>query len=97
VSCSIKDILHRYKNPHSDWQNFAKTMQIQLNDAHPAVAVLKLMRLLIDREAIDWDMTWQICQSVFGYINRTLLPEALEIWNVRSFKHVLPRHYQIVC
>jgi starch phosphorylase len=97
VSCFIKDILLRYKNAHNDWQNFAKTTAIQLNDTHPAVAVLELMRLLVDREAIDWDRAWQMCQSVFGYTNHTLLPEALETWNVGLFKHVLPRHNQIVC
>ncbi|MDR0351159.1 MAG: glycogen/starch/alpha-glucan phosphorylase [Puniceicoccales bacterium] len=97
VSCSIKDILRRYKNAHSGWQNFAKTTAIQLNDTHPAVAVLELMRLLVDREGVDWDMAWQMCQSVFGYTNHTLLPEALETWSVGLFKNVLPRHYQIVC
>ncbi|MDR2735684.1 MAG: glycogen/starch/alpha-glucan phosphorylase [Puniceicoccales bacterium] len=97
VSCSIKDILRRYKNAHSGWKNFTGTTAIQLNDTHPAVAVLELMRLLVDEESISWDKAWQMCQSVFGYTNHTLLPEALETWSVGLFKNVLPRHYQIVC
>jgi starch phosphorylase len=98
VACSIKDILRRYKNAHHDnWKNFIKTTAIQLNDTHPAVAVLELMRILVDEEDISWDNAWQMCQSVFGYTNHTLLPEALETWSVGLFQYVLPRHYQIVC
>ncbi|WP_215397559.1 glycogen/starch/alpha-glucan phosphorylase [Rheinheimera oceanensis] len=97
VSCSLKDIIRRYKRTHGDdWSEFAKQVVIQLNDTHPAVAIPELMRILVDRAEMQWDLAWNICQQVFAYTNHTLLPEALEKWPVRLFEKVLPRHLEII-
>ncbi|MCB5227424.1 glycogen/starch/alpha-glucan phosphorylase [Alishewanella sp. 16-MA] len=96
-SCSLKDIIRRYKRRHSDdWSHFGKQVVIQLNDTHPAVAIPELMRILVDRAQMAWDDAWAICQQVFAYTNHTLLPEALERWPVRLFEKVLPRHIEII-
>jgi starch phosphorylase len=96
VACSIKDIMRRYKNLNADWSNFTKTVTIQLNDTHPTVAVVELMRIFIDEEHMQWESAWHMCRAIFGYTNHTLLPEALETWAVALFQKVLPRHYQII-
>ncbi|WP_269539600.1 glycogen/starch/alpha-glucan phosphorylase [Cerasicoccus fimbriatus] len=96
VTCSLHDIIRRFKKKNSDWQDFPKKAAIQLNDTHPAVAVPELMRILIDEEGIDWDEAWGICRACFAYTNHTLLPEALEKWSVPLFEKVLPRHLQII-
>lgn len=97
VSCSLKDIIRRYKRTHGDdWSDFAKQVVIQLNDTHPAVAIPELMRVLVDRAEMQWDQAWNLCQQVFAYTNHTLLPEALEKWPVRLFEKVLPRHIEII-
>ncbi|MCC5452016.1 glycogen/starch/alpha-glucan phosphorylase [Rheinheimera sp. UJ51] len=96
-SCSLKDIIRRYKRRHGDdWSQFGKQVVIQLNDTHPAVAIPELMRILVDRAQMAWDDAWAICQQVFAYTNHTLLPEALERWPVRLFEKVLPRHIEII-
>ncbi|MDP5457890.1 glycogen/starch/alpha-glucan phosphorylase [Alishewanella sp. SMS8] len=96
-SCSLKDIIRRYKRRHGDdWSHFGKQVVIQLNDTHPAVAIPELMRILVDRAQMAWDDAWAICQQVFAYTNHTLLPEALERWPVRLFEKVLPRHIEII-
>ncbi|MDR2200704.1 MAG: glycogen/starch/alpha-glucan phosphorylase [Puniceicoccales bacterium] len=97
VACSIKDIIRRYKNVNADWSHFVRTTTIQLNDTHPTIAIVELMRVFLDEEGLPWNMAWNICRDIFAYTNHTLLPEALETWSVALFQKVLPRHYQILC
>ena len=96
VSCSIQDIIRRWKNLNDDWDQFPDKAVIQLNDTHPAIAVAELMRLLVDEEGLGWDRSWEITRRVCNYTNHTLLPEALEKWSVPLFEKVLPRHLQII-
>lgn len=96
VSCSIKDLIRRYKIKNSGFGDFDKKVAIQLNDTHPTVAIPELMRVFIDEENMAWDEAWDICKKVFGYTNHTLLPEALEKWSVSLIEKLLPRHMQII-
>ena len=96
VSCSLKDIIRRFRINHADWTKFPDFNTIQLNDTHPAIAIPELMRLLIDEHGLDWDRAWDITYSTCNYTNHTLLPEALEKWSVPLFEKVLPRHLEII-
>ena len=96
VTCSLKDMIRRYKIDHDNWDAFADKVAIQLNDTHPAVAIPELMRILIDEEGMGWEPAWDLCRKVFAYTNHTLLPEALEKWSVPLFERVLPRHLEII-
>ena len=101
-ACSVQDIIARFENQYGlisdseNWPTFCEKVAIQLNDTHPTIAILELMRTLIDDKNIDWDNAWSICQQVFAYTNHTLLPEALEKWSVALFERVLPRHLTIL-
>ena len=97
VACSIQDMIARFQRSHQDWEKFPEKVVVQLNDTHPAVAILELMRIFVDEEKMEWDNAWKIVQSTFAYTNHTLLPEALETWSEGLFEKVLPRHLQIVC
>jgi len=96
VSCSIQDILRRFKTDGTDWTTFPDKAFLQLNDTHPALVIPELMRLLIDREGLSWELAWQITTATTGYTNHTILPEALEKWSIALFGRLLPRHLQIV-
>ncbi len=96
VSCSLQDIIRRYKLHYQGWDSFPESLRIQLNDTHPTIAVIELMRLLMDGEGLKWDEAWDICKEVFAYTNHTLMPEALEKWSVALIDKVLPRHLQII-
>lgn len=96
VACSLKDIIRRFFKNHKDWEDFPKKVAIQLNDTHPAVAVVELQRLLHDEHGLPWDTAWGIVTRTFAYTNHTLLPEALERWSTALFHKMLPRHLQII-
>ena len=97
VSCSLRDLLRRhFRTPGNSWDNFADKVAVQLNDTHPAIAVVELMRILMDENAMTWDAAWAIITKTFAYTNHTLLPEALEKWGVGLFERVLPRHLQLI-
>ena len=96
VACSLQDIVTRHLKVHPSFDDFPDKVAIQLNDTHPAIAIAELMRILIDEHGLEWAKAWGICQSVFGYTNHTLLPEALERWTVDLLGRVLPRHLEII-
>lgn len=96
VACSLRDMLRLYGQRDTAISGICNKFAIQLNDTHPALAILELMRLLLDEHEQSWDEAWQITQSCFGYTNHTLLPEALEKWGLPLFGKLLPRHLEIV-
>lgn len=96
VSASLQDIINRYKRYHKTFAEFSKEVAIQLNDTHPSTAIPELMRILLDEEKMEWDDAWKITTEVFAYTNHTVLPEALETWNVSLLENLLPRHIQII-
>jgi starch phosphorylase len=97
VACSLRDIIRRhFRNPANTWANFADKVAVQLNDTHPAIAVVELTRLLVDEENMSFEAAWRIVGQTFAYTNHTLLPEALEKWSVGLFEKVLPRHLQLI-
>ena len=96
VSCAIRDIVRRYEMGHDSFELFPEKVAIQLNDTHPALAVVELMRVLVDEESLPWEKSWEITNATMAYTNHTLLPEALERWPVGLLEHVLPRHLQII-
>jgi glycogen phosphorylase len=96
VSCSVQDIIRRFKADNDDWLSFPDKVAIQMNDTHPAVVVPELMRILIDQEDMDWSKAWELTVNATAYTNHTLLPEALEKWPVSMFERLLPRHLQII-
>ncbi|GIE77861.1 alpha-1,4 glucan phosphorylase [Actinoplanes philippinensis] len=96
VSCSLRDIVRRFRLRNEGWDTFADKTVIQLNDTHPTIAIPELMRLLVDEYEVEWEQAWEITRRTFAYTCHTLLPEALETWPVRMFEKLLPRHLEII-
>ena len=96
ISASLQDILDRVKESGYEIANLPDKIIIQLNDTHPSIAIVELMRILLDIYQYSWNDAWGIVTKVFAYTNHTVLPEALEKWPVDMMEKVLPRHMQII-
>jgi starch phosphorylase len=96
VSCSLQDMLRLHLKFAGSPEGFDAKFVAQLNDTHPAVAVAELMRLFMDEHGMDWEPAWEITRNTFAFTNHTLLPEALETWQVDLFGRLLPRHLEII-
>ena len=96
VSCAINDIIRRFLEKSNDFAKLPDYVCIQLNDTHPALAIVEMMRQLIDIYGQEWEPSWEIVTKVFAYTNHTLLPEALEKWRSSIIGRILPRHLQII-
>ncbi len=96
TSASMQDIIRRFKMHNEDFRTFPDKVAIQLNDTHPAIAIVELMRILIDEEELGWETAWDITVRTFAYTNHTIMPEALEGWSVPLFGKLLPRHLELI-
>ena len=96
VSATMQDLIRRYLRTHSTFGRFSEKVAVHLNDTHPVLAIPELMRLLVDVHRVPWDKALAHVQQVFSYTNHTLMPEALETWDVELLARMLPRHLEII-
>jgi glycogen phosphorylase len=96
VACTLRDIMRRFEQGHSDYSDLPNKMAIQLNDTHPSLAVVELMRMLVDEKGVPWLDAWEITRATLGYTNHTLAGEALERWPVALVERLLPRHLELI-
>ena len=96
VSASLQSIISDHLTTYGSLYNFEDKVAIHMNDTHPALVVPELMRILMDQYSYSWEKAWSTVTSVVSYTNHTVMPEALESWNVDLFRLKLPRVYMIV-
>ena len=96
VSCSLQHIVKIQLSMNRPVSELHRKFAIQMNDTHPAIAVAELMRLLVDEHSMEWETAWRVTQGTLSYTNHTLLPEALEQWELSLFGALLPRHLEII-
>lgn len=90
-------MLRRFKRRKAiDWNELPQKVAMQLNDTHPALAIVELLRILVDIEGLDNTHAWNLVTKTFNYTNHTVLPEALEKWSIGLLEKLLPRHLEII-
>ena len=96
-SASLQDMLRRFKKTYGDdLSRFPEYTTVQLNDTHPVISVPELVRLLTVNEGLSFNDAVDIACRTFNYTNHTVMQEALEKWDVRLMKKLLPDIYAII-
>ena len=96
VCATMQDLIRRYLRTHSTLARFSDKVAVHLNDTHPVLAIPELIRLLVDVHRLPWDEAMQHVRRVVSYTNHTLMPEALETWDIELLGRLLPRHLEII-
>lgn len=96
TSASLQDLTRRFLAHNGDLRALPGKVAIQMNDTHPAIAGPELIRQLMDLHGFDFDSAFDTAQGTLHYTNHTLLPEALEAWDVSIISAILPRHMQLI-
>ena len=95
-SASLQDILKKYKAKYgTDLSHFADETAIQLNDTHPTISIPEFVRLLTN-DGCDFDWALDVARKTFSYTNHTVMQEALEKWDIKLMKSVIPDVYEII-
>lgn len=96
VSATIQDAFRSFFLNESDLNLFPERAMFQLNDTHPALAVAEILRILMDEHGLDFVNAWNITSKCCAYTNHTVMPEALEKWDLDLISRVLPRHVELI-
>ncbi len=96
VSATLQDALATFLDEETDLNRLPERVFFQMNDTHPAVAVAEWMRLLVDNLDLPWERAWELTQKCLAYTNHTVMPEAIEQWDLEMFGNLLPRHLEII-
>ncbi len=95
-SASIGDIVNHHMAIYGTLENLHEKVAIHINDTHPTLSIPELMRVLLDDCGYSWEQAWHIVTNTFAFTNHTVMPEALEKWDVNLMRQVLPRIFQII-
>ena len=95
-SAAIQDMLCGFeKNIGTDYDKFADYFAVQLNDTHPVIAIPELIYRLGLR-GVDFEKALEIAKCTFSYTNHTVMPEALEKWDIKFIRIVIPHLLPII-
>ena len=96
ASTTLQDIVRRFRKINRPLTELDSKVAVQLNDTHPTIAIVELIRILMDDYGLVCTASWTTTNRVFSYTYHTVLSQALEKWSVSLIQRLLPRHVQII-
>lgn len=96
ISASMQTLTKRHVQNYGNLDNFHEKIAVHINDTHPTMSILELMRIFLDVYDYEWESAWDIVTKTVSYTNHTIMPEALEQWPEDLFARLLPRLHSIL-
>ena len=97
TAAACRDIVKNFVRLHGkNFKNLGKYNTIQLNDTHPVLAIAELIRIMTAEYGVKFETALGVVKSTFAYTNHTILPEALECWDMGMIERILPEIAQII-
>ena len=96
VSASLQDIIRRYKLHNPDILDLDKKVVIQLHGSRCAIAVVELLRILMDGENVSFVDAWRVTQNVFTYTCFASALDQMEKWPLYLMEEIVPRHTSLI-
>ena len=96
ISASMQTLTKRHMQTYGSLDNFHEKIAVHINDTHPTMSILELMRIFLDVYGYEWEEAWDIVEKTVSYTNHTVMPEALEQWPEGLFSGLLPRLHSIL-
>ena len=84
-------ILREMKEKKYDLRKMYEHAVIQINDTHPTMVILELIRILVEEKAFTMDEAIEVVRQTCAYTNHTILAEALEKWPLKYLEKVVPQ------
>lgn len=91
VSNAAQLILAEMKEKKFDLRKMYDHAVIQINDTHPTMIILELIRILVEEKAFTIDEAIEVVRKTCAYTNHTILAEALEKWPLKYLEKVVPQ------
>ena len=96
VSNAAQLILKELKDKKVDLRRMYDHAVIQINDTHPTMVILELIRILTEEKAFSMDEAIEVVSKTCAYTNHTILAEALEKWPLAYLEKVVPQLVPII-
>ena len=91
------DIIQSYKKKYDDkFKKFAELNQIHLNDSHPAISSVELLRILVDEEMLSFEEAWKVTYQTFSYACYATDDSGIRFTSCEILEKLLPRHLDLI-
>ena len=94
VSSTLQDVMKKHLEKSKVPAEVDKSIVFQLNDTHPVFAICELVRLLED-SGVPFEECMQTVKRTFSFTNHTIMGEALEKWQGKMVRKILPEIWEI--
>ena len=95
VSCAAQYILKEAEEKGWPLYELDQHIIIQINDTHPTMIILELIRLLREK-GMHLHKALSMVSNMVAYTNHTILAEALETWPYAYLEEVVPQLIDII-